>query len=56
MTDAVQADTRVDPRQLLGAWANSSDEWVRYIVRVVLTGAGPLNSDEEDHAYTLFRQ
>lgn len=53
---SVQADARVDPRQLLGAWANSSDEWVRYIVRSVLAGAGPLDADEEDHAYTLFRQ
>lgn len=56
MTNAAQSDTRVDPRQLLGTWANSSDEWVRFIVRVVLTGAGPLAADEEDHAYTLFRQ
>ncbi|MGR6902639.1 AAA family ATPase [Glutamicibacter sp. BSL13] len=47
---------RIDPRDLLSEWANSSDEWVRYIVRHVLTGAGPLSSDETADAYALFRQ
>ncbi|MFD1861061.1 hypothetical protein EHW97_13715 [Aeromicrobium camelliae] len=47
---------RIDPRDLLSEWANSSDEWVRYIVRHVLTGAGPLSSDEAAEAYALFRQ
>lgn len=41
---------------MLGEWANSSDEWVRYIVRQVLGGGDPLASDEEAQAYTLFRQ
>lgn len=56
MTNEVQAEARVEPRQLLGTWANGSDEWARFIVRVVLTGAGPLDADEQDHAYALFRQ
>ncbi|MFL0503544.1 AAA family ATPase [Kocuria rhizophila] len=47
---------RTDPRDLLSEWANSSDEWVRYIVRHVLTGAGPLSNDEAAGAYALFRQ
>lgn len=47
---------RTDPRDLLSEWANNSDEWVRYIVRHVLTGAGPLSSDEAADAYALFRQ
>lgn len=41
---------------MLSEWANASDEWVRYIVRHVLVGAGPLSSDEAAGAYSLFRQ
>ncbi|MCI2266372.1 AAA family ATPase [Sediminivirga luteola] len=47
---------RSDPRDMLSGWANASDEWVRYIVRHVLVGAGPLSSDEAAGAYSLFRQ
>lgn len=47
---------RSDPRDMLSEWANASDEWVRYIVRHVLVGAGPLSSDEAAGAYSLFRQ
>lgn len=56
LTGAVTPQQRLDPRGLLSEWANSSDEWVRYIVRQVLTGGGPLGSDEETQAYALFRQ
>lgn len=56
MASMVQADQRVDPRELLSNWANGSDEWVRYIVRQVLVGGGPLDGDEEARAYALFRQ
>jgi ABC-type branched-subunit amino acid transport system ATPase component len=56
MTDAGIPQKRLDPRDLLREWANSSDEWVRYIVRHVLTGGGPLGSEEEAQAYALFRQ
>lgn len=56
MVDAETQQQRQDPRGLLGEWANSSDEWVRYIVRQVLNGGGPLGSDEEAHAYKLFRE
>lgn len=47
---------RIDPRDLLREWANDADEWVRYIVRQVLVGAGPLGSDEKALAYALLRQ
>lgn len=56
MTDAAAPLERMDPRGLLGEWANSSDEWVRYIARLVLTSGAPLGRDEEAQAYTLFRQ
>ncbi len=55
MTD-LAAPQRVDPRNLLSEWANASDEWVRFIVRHVLQGGGPLGSEEEADAYALFRQ
>lgn len=47
---------RPDPRDLLSEWANDSDEWVRYIVRQVLAGAGPLSADQAANAHKLFRQ
>ncbi|WAM19501.1 AAA family ATPase [Rhodococcus sp. JS3073] len=56
MTDVVTPQQRLDPRGLLSEWANSSDEWVRHIVRQVLNGGVPLGSDEEAQAYNLFRQ
>ena len=34
---ATNPTSRTDPRDLLGEWGNSGDEWVRYIVRHVLT-------------------
>lgn len=55
VTDATPPQ-RVDPRDLLSEWANTSDEWVRYIVRHVLNGGGPLGSEEQSGAYVLFRQ
>lgn len=55
VTDATPPQ-RVDPRDLLSEWANTSDEWVRYIVRHVLNGGGPLGSEEQYGAYVLFRQ
>jgi hypothetical protein len=53
---ATNPSSRTDPRDQLGEWGNSADEWVRYIVRHVLTGAGPLSQDEAAGAYALFRQ
>lgn len=41
---------------MLSGWANSSDEWVRYLVRHVLAGGGPLSSEQKAEAYALFRQ
>jgi energy-coupling factor transporter ATP-binding protein EcfA2 len=46
----------VDPRALLAHWANENDEWVRYIVRQVLTTGRGLTTAGADHAYALFRQ
>lgn len=45
-----------DPRSVLAAWANRSDEWIRYIVGQVLSTGLPLPSSEIDYAYQLFRQ
>lgn len=56
MTGTARPPQRLDPRGMLSEWANSSDEWVRYIVRHVLTGGAPLGSEEETEAYALFRQ
>ncbi|WP_454859572.1 AAA family ATPase [Promicromonospora soli] len=56
MASVAQAGQRADPRELLSNWANASDEWIRYVVRQVLAGGGPLGPDEEAHAYALFRQ
>lgn len=56
MSHSDTPSARNDPRDLLSEWANDSDEWVRYIVRHVLTGAGPLGTEEEATAYALFRQ
>lgn len=50
------APKRADPRALLSEWANSSDEWIRYVVRHVLAGGGPLGSEQKSEAYALFRQ
>ena len=47
---------RADPRGLLSEWANSSDEWVRYVVRHVLAGGGSLGSEQKSEANALFRQ
>lgn len=56
MTVPVVSQTRPDPRGMLREWANSSDEWVRHIVRHVLDGGGPLGDEEELTSYELFRQ
>ena len=56
MVTDVSPPQRVDPRDLLSEWANGSDEWVRYIVRHVLNGGGPLGIEEQSGAYLLFRQ
>jgi energy-coupling factor transporter ATP-binding protein EcfA2 len=45
-----------DPREVLAAWANEQDEWVRTIVREVLSSGRALTDDDIDAAYELFRQ
>jgi hypothetical protein len=52
----VDAKIRVDPRELLSTWANSSDEWVRYIVRQVFAAGSGLSREQEEYAYALLRQ
>lgn len=51
-----QENKHVDPRQTLAKWANDSDEWVRRIVRLILSSGKPLGTDDLDEAYALFRQ
>ncbi len=45
-----------DPRGVLAAWANDQDEWVRSIVRLVLSSERPLAAADLDAVYSLFRQ
>lgn len=45
-----------NPRSVLAEWANESDEWVRYLVKHVLSTGGGLDTDHLDYAYELFRQ
>ena len=47
---------QVDPRETLATWANGQDEWVRYIVRQVLSTGRPLTDGDVDAAHELFRQ
>jgi energy-coupling factor transporter ATP-binding protein EcfA2 len=45
-----------DPREVLAAWANEQDEWVRAIVRRVLSSGRALPAADLDAVYSLFRQ
>lgn len=54
--DAPQGAATPDPREVLAAWANEQDEWVRAIVREVLSSLRALSDDHLDAAYALFRQ
>ena len=45
-----------DPREVLAAWANEQDEWVRATVRRVLSSGRALSGDDLDAMYSLFRQ
>ncbi len=45
-----------DPRITLAEWANQQDEWLRSIVRVVLSTGRPLPPGEVENVYSLFRQ
>lgn len=45
-----------DPREVLAAWANQQDEWVRAVVRSVLSTGRQLSGGDLDAAYDLFRQ
>lgn len=43
-----------DPRALLAAWANQSDEWVRHLVSQVLSTNRAATTDDLEYAYDLF--
>ncbi|GAA3819521.1 AAA family ATPase [Cellulomonas soli] len=45
-----------DARVLLSTWANDNDEWVRAIVRRVLSAGRALVDSDVDEVYALFRQ
>ncbi|MCW2984744.1 MAG: hypothetical protein JWR63_2314 [Conexibacter sp.] len=45
-----------DPRALLAAWANSSDEWVRLLVAEVIASGRPVGESLLTQAHELFRQ
>src|ERR1035437_7713323 len=45
-----------NPRSVLAKWANGSDEWVRHLVKQVLSTGRALGSEQLDHAYQLLRQ
>jgi hypothetical protein len=45
-----------DPRGVLAAFANEQDEWVRAIVRLVLSSGRALSAADLDAVYSLFRQ
>ncbi len=46
----------MDPRTALADWANSGDEWIRFLVRHVLATGRPLAAPTLDDAYDLFRE
>jgi predicted ATPase len=54
--DEAPALAGTDPRAILAAWANDSDEWVRFVVRQVLDAGRPLSLEDAEDAYQLFRQ
>lgn len=56
MAEQLATEHRTEPRDLLSGWANTSDEWVRYITRKVLAVGGPLSAADSACAYALFRQ
>lgn len=54
--DAPQEALAPDPREVLASWANEPDEWVRSIVRQVLSSGRALRAADLDAVYSLFRQ
>lgn len=57
MSDTDSATTTgADARVLLSTWVNDNDEWVRAIVRGVLSTGRALVDSDLDDAYALFRQ
>lgn len=56
MSEIEQRARHFEPRTLLIDWANGSQEWVRFIVQVVLQERRPLSADEGQVAYAILRQ
>lgn len=54
--EAELASPGQDPRAVLAAWANQSDEWVRHLVSEVLSTNRAATTDDLEYAYELFRQ
>lgn len=54
--DAEAVSAGHDAREALATWANAQDEWLRHIVRHVLSSGRALTDDEAEGAYQLFRQ
>ena len=54
--DSELLDGQIDPRTAIADWANRGDEWVRFIVRSVLSSGRSVPSQVIDDAYLLYRQ
>ena len=55
-SEQAEATIAIDPRELLSDWANSSDEWVRFVVSDMLATGRAASESTLDQAYALFRQ
>lgn len=53
-TTAVSAVQTTDPKQLIVAWANKQDSWVRRLVGHILASQQPLGQDELADLYKTF--
>lgn len=54
--DQPDSPSAIEPRALLADWANSGDEWVRFLVSDILATGRVASEAVLDQAYTLFRQ
>lgn len=54
--EQAESQHAIDPRALLADWANSGDEWLRFLVSDILATGRPASDRTLDQAYALFRQ
>lgn len=54
--EQAESTNAVDPRALLADWANSGDEWVRFLVSDILATGRAASDGTLDQGYALFRQ